>query len=428
MADILRRMLLHPPQIVYSWTSISARTLLTTAFGQQERMKKFLERRESEISHQTLSSIGLLIDRCTERGMPFSSMTVDDMVHAIEDRDDIVSTMYYLHKFRHCDSCYFLRPWTVHTWFGKCLKHDAMDLALTALDERSQYGTFPDDMMHILLIDKCVKENDIDLAFKFVIHAFLAECFNSELAQLTCLNVVLKIMQNSNTISPRFSSLAERRNFFAVCYRLGQMLGNASIELLGLAELGSIEKEHGIRAIYQEPWCPLLWQEGHLDRASSLLNSTSNLHQEVVNHATELIEGSSQENPEVNKPVSTLNEQSFVTTLLNHYAQRISDAESLAVDRFHETVDSWVKRHDELAKTEKDICTEKLQQRQDFFEEKRMEKLSKKIAVKNLGYWEFMAEEITNEEGLDYHLKADYIEGASSDVEIERRIAARTHA
>lgn len=422
MADIVRRMLLRPPQIVYSWTSISTRTLLTTAFGQQERMKMFLERRETDISHQALSSVGLLIDRCTERGMPFSSLTVDDMVHTIEDREDIVSTMYYLHKFRHCDSCYFLRPWTIHAWFGKCLKHDAIDLALLALDEKYQYGTFPDDMMYIFLIDKCVKENDIDRAFKFVVHAFLAESLESELAQLLCLHVVLKMMQSSNTISPSFTSLAERRNFFAVCFRLGQMLGDANMELLGLSGLGYIEKEHDIRAIYQEPWCPLLWEEGYSERAASLMKNNSELYQEVVDYASKLIEASPAENPEV-EVETALDEQSFVTTLQDKYSKRIADAESLTVGRFNETVDSWMKQHDDLTKIEKDICTEKLEQRQKFFEEKRLEKLSRKIAVEKLGYWEFMPDDKTDEENLDYHLKTDYIKGASCDIEIERRIA-----
>ncbi|XP_039258099.2 small ribosomal subunit protein mS27-like [Styela clava] len=409
---------------------IPKRNFLSTTYGNTKHWKKF-----NDIDGDLLrdmSSTCLFIDRCSERNYPFTSLTMDKMVRTIEDREDIDTSMYYLYKFRHSDACYFLRPWTMHIWFSKCIEHDAKDLALKALDETAHYGLFPDDVAFNMFLWDCLKNESHEMAFKVASHMFLLERLDSKLSQSLCLMTILKRLKITKDSAeavtlPEFQSLAEKRNFGGICLRLGQLMDIRNIEMLGFGIVGAIEKENSIRSVYQNPWAPLSWEKGYFERGLRLMGSEGTpVPRDVINILLEVVKDTEELINLLNDKISTLesekliSEDNFLDKLNENLASLIPEAEKDEQVAYENTIAKWVDEYKELCDIEKQIDVENTIEREKYFKSKKISETAKRMAIEQLGYWELLKSDDDNKD-IPPHLRDDFVKGSTSDVQIERR-------
>lgn len=427
---VRRQILLSPMSIqsrnklINSWLKVDVP--IRAQHGDTSALSKML-RMKRVTSDESINTSCLLIERCSERGMPFSSLTVDRMVNAIKDVNDLKSSLYYLHKFRHSDSCYFLRPWTIHMWIRKCMEHDAIDLALQVLVDKHQYGMFPDEEAYCLLVEYCLQKQEYDRAFDFASHMFLTEAMDFKKSHILILSTLHHYKENNtedNSVLPLFHNVNNKRDFGGMMFRLGQMLQDTSLKLMGLSVLYAVETEHGIRAIYQEPWAPLLWNGGF---DTKLLESLRNIKTPVSSESVEIVMESIKDNEQLLKEIELVTSQLQSRDLISKDMNLLSTVKNLKEtkscsddEKFDEVVQKWLEDDKLLCEIETRILEERAEERERVFEEREIRRGVQRIAVEKLKYWELMDNESEEQDtGDKYYLKENYMQGSLSDIEIE---------
>uniref|UniRef100_A0A8D0BGZ6 Mitochondrial ribosomal protein S27 n=1 Tax=Salvator merianae TaxID=96440 RepID=A0A8D0BGZ6_SALMN len=229
-------------------------------------------------------------------------------------------------RFRHSPNCFYLRDWSIHSWIRQCLKFGAQDKALYTVQNKVQYGIFPDDFTFNLLLDSFIKDGNYEDAVAVVTEIMIQESFEQLSTQLLSLYVMYKYLAAKSELTVILSALNE-------------------VETHIVAHLitGKVELNKGLRAVYHQ--MPLMWTPGYLNRAVqvmenvALLPSDVKLCKEAIDTLAAILKpihvaDSSQEDPKVSKETSKQieweeSEASRLPEYLNRFMDLISKLQSL---------------------------------------------------------------------------------------------------
>ncbi|XP_060787811.1 28S ribosomal protein S27, mitochondrial isoform X4 [Neoarius graeffei] len=121
---------------------------------------------------QNLAKLASLMDKTYEKKLPVSSLTISRFVDSISSREEVDQAEYYLYKFRHSPNCWYLRDWTIHSWFRQCVKYGARDRALYTLKNKWQEER---NMGAAFLLAGLKQENDVGLNAQLLGHALIGK-------------------------------------------------------------------------------------------------------------------------------------------------------------------------------------------------------------------------------------------------------------
>ncbi|KAK9509777.1 hypothetical protein O3M35_007015 [Rhynocoris fuscipes] len=116
-----------------------------------------------------------------------SAVDVDIFTNAINDDSHLEELDEIIHRFRLTSEAGKILDSTHHGFIRAFLSHGDSDELLRILNDRLNYGIFPDDYCTILLMDHFIKENNFTKAAKIATLQMLQEDFNNPIIKFLSL-------------------------------------------------------------------------------------------------------------------------------------------------------------------------------------------------------------------------------------------------
>merc|ERR1719322_51600 len=367
---------------------------------------------------------------CIERGYLFTSFMLDRTISALSDEKQISAIPYYLYKFRHSINGYYLKPWTIHNFVKKSLSSNS-EVIFDLLTHKTQYGVFPDVHTMNILVDHFLKnENSLD-AFKASSEIFLQEHLDNEICQALAIESVVKYWEDHLDSDPSFKieDLKMQRDFAGIIFTVGQLTSNVNLSIIGGSLLGRIEKESGILCVHQDPWGPLNWNEGYLERAVDLLTTSdqkiSRQSVEVVKRCCEQSEDLLMKLEEVIKDLEvkdliTDEDEMTLRGICQSMKTDLPQIEEAEIMKMKLIQEGWKKEFDSLNAAEVEIRSEISEKRSSYYKMKEIEEKAHLKAVVQLGFYDLQKPE-TKEEPEDIELRSNYVDGSMLELDIIER-------
>ncbi|XP_002731730.1 small ribosomal subunit protein mS27-like [Saccoglossus kowalevskii] len=173
---------------------------------------------------------------------PVASVDIDTYINHIENIDQLNQAKDFLYKYRRSPVAFYFKSYTANTWVRACLQLDALDEAITTVQDKVHYGLFPDNYTFNLLLDSYLRNEDYQNAAKVAMEMMTQEVLSptQRLSQLLALYACHQYMKSHATME---DDINKQLGMTLIDCTLGQDSTIArTVCLIGHTMVGDIDK------------------------------------------------------------------------------------------------------------------------------------------------------------------------------------------
>ncbi|XP_022108449.1 28S ribosomal protein S27, mitochondrial-like isoform X2 [Acanthaster planci] len=172
---------------------------------------------------------------------PVASVDLHKFMDNISDEHDLKSAEQYLYCHRHSSVAHHLRASTMHSFIRTCLDLGQADTAVKVLQDKTNYGVFPDNFTFNLLLDDYLERGDIKGAAAVAMEMMTLEVLTDEepLSRLLALYCCHRYLKSGDSAREVMHDLGMT---FADATRGQTSLLSSSYHALGLVMAGRLKQ------------------------------------------------------------------------------------------------------------------------------------------------------------------------------------------